>query len=31
MQVVEANFWLPIDTVEVWEAAQTIDLQAMRP
>jgi len=31
VQVVEASFWLPIGTVEVWEAAQTMDLQAMRP
>ncbi len=29
VQVVEATFWLPIGTVEVWEAAQTMDLQAV--
>lgn len=27
VQVVEASFWLPIGTVEVWEAAQTMDLK----
>jgi bifunctional UDP-N-acetylglucosamine pyrophosphorylase/glucosamine-1-phosphate N-acetyltransferase len=26
VQVVEATFWLPIGTVEVWQAAQTMDL-----
>jgi NDP-sugar pyrophosphorylase family protein len=26
VQVVEASFWLPIGTVEVWQAAQTMDL-----
>jgi bifunctional UDP-N-acetylglucosamine pyrophosphorylase/glucosamine-1-phosphate N-acetyltransferase len=30
VQVIEATFWLPIGTVEVWQAAQTMDLQAMR-
>lgn len=30
VQVVEASFWLPIGTVEVWQAAQTMDLQALR-
>jgi bifunctional UDP-N-acetylglucosamine pyrophosphorylase/glucosamine-1-phosphate N-acetyltransferase len=30
VQVIEANFWLPIGTVEVWQAAQTMDLKAMR-
>jgi bifunctional UDP-N-acetylglucosamine pyrophosphorylase/glucosamine-1-phosphate N-acetyltransferase len=28
VQVIEASFWLPIGTVEVWQAAQTMDLQA---
>ncbi|MHB1421875.1 MAG: nucleotidyltransferase family protein [Gemmataceae bacterium] len=28
VQVVEATFWLPIGTVEVWQAAQTMDLGA---
>ncbi|MGH7224334.1 MAG: nucleotidyltransferase family protein [Gemmataceae bacterium] len=28
VQVVEASFWLPIGTVEVWQAAQTMDLRA---
>jgi bifunctional UDP-N-acetylglucosamine pyrophosphorylase/glucosamine-1-phosphate N-acetyltransferase len=27
VQVVEASFWLPIGTVEVWQAAQTMDLK----
>lgn len=26
VQVVEASFWLPIGTVEVWQAAQTMEL-----
>lgn len=30
VQVVEATFWLPIGNVEVWQAAQTMDLQAVR-
>ncbi|HEY7158735.1 MAG TPA: nucleotidyltransferase family protein [Gemmataceae bacterium] len=30
VQVVEAMFWLPISTVEVWQAAQTRDLQALQ-
>jgi bifunctional UDP-N-acetylglucosamine pyrophosphorylase/glucosamine-1-phosphate N-acetyltransferase len=30
VQVVEATFWLPISTVEVWQAAQTRDLQALQ-
>jgi bifunctional UDP-N-acetylglucosamine pyrophosphorylase/glucosamine-1-phosphate N-acetyltransferase len=29
VQVVEATFWLPIGNVDVWQAAQTIDLQAV--
>jgi bifunctional UDP-N-acetylglucosamine pyrophosphorylase/glucosamine-1-phosphate N-acetyltransferase len=29
VQVVEASFWLPIGTVEVWQAAQTKDLAAL--
>ncbi|HEY7427045.1 MAG TPA: nucleotidyltransferase family protein [Gemmataceae bacterium] len=29
VQVVEATFWLPIGTVEVWQAAQTMDLRAV--
>jgi NDP-sugar pyrophosphorylase family protein len=29
VQVVEASFWLPIGTVEVWQAAQTMDLRAV--
>jgi NDP-sugar pyrophosphorylase family protein len=29
VQVIEANFWLPIGTVEVWQAAQTMDLSAL--
>jgi bifunctional UDP-N-acetylglucosamine pyrophosphorylase/glucosamine-1-phosphate N-acetyltransferase len=29
VQVVEASFWLPIGTVEVWQAAQTMDLTAV--
>jgi NDP-sugar pyrophosphorylase family protein len=31
VQVVEATFWLPIGNVEVWQAAQTMDLQAVLP
>lgn len=27
VQVIEATFWLPIGTVEVWQAAQTMDLK----
>lgn len=30
VQVVEAKFWLPIGTVEVWQAAQTQDLSALQ-
>jgi bifunctional UDP-N-acetylglucosamine pyrophosphorylase/glucosamine-1-phosphate N-acetyltransferase len=30
VQVVEATFWLPIGTVEVWQAAQAQDLSAVR-
>jgi len=26
VQVIEASFWLPIGTIEVWQAAQTMDL-----
>ncbi len=29
--VVQANYWLPIGTVEQWEAAQTADLGPVRP
>lgn len=29
VQVVEARFWLPIGTVEVWQAAQTMDLKPL--
>ncbi|HEY7326266.1 MAG TPA: nucleotidyltransferase family protein [Gemmataceae bacterium] len=29
VQVVEASFWLPIGTVEVWEAAQKMDLNPL--
>ncbi|WP_020473257.1 nucleotidyltransferase family protein [Zavarzinella formosa] len=29
--VVEATFWLPIGTVEAWEASQTADLTMARP
>ncbi|HEV3256256.1 MAG TPA: nucleotidyltransferase family protein [Gemmataceae bacterium] len=29
VQVVEARFWLPIGTVEVWQQAQEIDLDAV--
>jgi NDP-sugar pyrophosphorylase family protein len=28
VQVVEAHFWLPIGTIEVWQAAQSMDLEA---
>lgn len=31
VQVVEATFWLPIGTVEVWQAAQSMDLRAVTP
>jgi bifunctional UDP-N-acetylglucosamine pyrophosphorylase/glucosamine-1-phosphate N-acetyltransferase len=32
VDVVEARFWLPIGTVEVWQEAQNVDLQAvLRP
>ncbi len=27
VQVIEARFWLPIGTIEVWQAAQTMDLK----
>ena len=27
-EVVEANYWLPIGTVEQWQAAQTADVSA---
>jgi NDP-sugar pyrophosphorylase family protein len=30
VQVVEASFWLPIGTVEVWQAAQTMDLRPVQ-
>jgi bifunctional UDP-N-acetylglucosamine pyrophosphorylase/glucosamine-1-phosphate N-acetyltransferase len=30
VQVIEARFWLPIGTVEVWQAAQTMDLEPVR-
>jgi NDP-sugar pyrophosphorylase family protein len=30
LRVVPASFWLPIGTVEAWQAAQTADLSAMR-
>ena len=30
VQVIEAGFWLPIGTVEVWQAAQTMDLRAVQ-
>jgi bifunctional UDP-N-acetylglucosamine pyrophosphorylase/glucosamine-1-phosphate N-acetyltransferase len=30
VEVVEARFWLPIGTPEVWQAAQTMDLSALR-
>lgn len=30
VHLVEAKFWLPIGTVEVWQAAQTMDLQALQ-
>ena len=29
VQVVEASFWMPIGTEEVWQAAQQMDLQAV--
>jgi bifunctional UDP-N-acetylglucosamine pyrophosphorylase/glucosamine-1-phosphate N-acetyltransferase len=29
VQVIEASFWLPIGTVEVWQAAQTMDLKPL--
>jgi dTDP-glucose pyrophosphorylase len=29
VQVVEAKFWLPIGTVEVWQKAQQMDLSAV--
>jgi NDP-sugar pyrophosphorylase family protein len=29
VEVVEAGFWLPIGTIEAWQAAQTKDLQGM--
>jgi NDP-sugar pyrophosphorylase family protein len=29
VQVVEASFWLPIGTVEVWQAAQSMDLKSL--
>jgi NDP-sugar pyrophosphorylase family protein len=29
VQVIEASFWLPIGTVEVWQAAQTMDLASI--
>ena len=28
---VPATFWLPIGTIEAWQAAQTADLSAVRP
>lgn len=30
VEVVPVQFWLPIGTVEVWQAAQTLDLSPMR-
>lgn len=30
VQVIEASFWLPIGTVEVWQAAQTMDLRPVQ-
>jgi NDP-sugar pyrophosphorylase family protein len=30
VQVIEATFWLPIGTVDVWQAAQTMDLRAVQ-
>ena len=29
-RVVEANYWLPIGTIEQWEAAQTADVNAVK-
>lgn len=31
VQVVQAKFWLPIGTIEVWEQAQKANLQALQP
>jgi len=31
VQLVEARFWLPIGTVEVWQAAQAMDLGPLSP
>jgi NDP-sugar pyrophosphorylase family protein len=31
VQLVEAHFWLPIGTVEVWQTAQAMDLGPLRP
>jgi dTDP-glucose pyrophosphorylase len=32
VEVVEADFWLPIGTIEVWQSAQHVDLEAiLRP
>ncbi len=30
VEVVQARFWLPIGTIEVWQAAQSMDLGAMK-
>ena len=30
VHVVEASFWLPIGTTEVWQQAQTMDLTPLR-
>jgi hypothetical protein len=29
VDVVETRFWLPIGTVEAWQAAQSLDLASM--
>ncbi len=31
VEVIPVKFWLPIGTVEVWQAAQNMDLGALRP
>jgi len=31
VELVQARFWLPIGTIEVWQAAQTMDLGALTP
>jgi bifunctional UDP-N-acetylglucosamine pyrophosphorylase/glucosamine-1-phosphate N-acetyltransferase len=30
VELVQAGFWLPIGTIEVWQAAQTMDLSALQ-